>query len=243
MSERIQGAVVLVTGAGGGIGSVLSQALLDAGAAELISVGRDHPPEHPRVRRETLDVSDAAALQALAQRCADRVDIVIACAGVNANQRLLTPGFEAAARREMEVNCFGLLNLATAFAPAMQARGQGQFVHLLSFLAHVNLPLMAGYSASKAAGHSLTQALRAELAASGVRVTGVYPTVVDTSMSAGLSGPKLTPAELVQDIVQAIQNGDEDVYPGAAAQAFQAYTADPKTVERRMASRLNTEGN
>lgn len=243
MSERIQGAVVLVTGAGGGIGSVLSQALLDAGAAELISVGRDHPPEHPRVRRETLDVGDAAALQALAQRCADRVDIVIACAGVNANQRLLTLGFEAAARREMEVNCFGLLNLATAFAPAMQARGQGQFVHLLSFLAHVNLPLMAGYSASKAAGHSLTQALRAELAASGVRVTGVYPTVVDTSMSAGLSGPKLTPAELVQDIVQAIQNGDEDVYPGAAAQAFQAYTADPKTVERRMASRLNTEGN
>lgn len=243
MSERIQGAVVLITGAGGGIGSVLSQALLEAGAAELISVGRDHPPEHPRIRRETLDVSDAAALQALAGRCAERVDIVIACAGVNANQRLLTPGFEAAARREMEVNCFGLLNLATAFAPAMQARGQGLFVHLLSFLAHVNLPLMAGYCASKAAGHSLTQALRAELAPSGVRVCGVYPTVVDTRMSRDLSGPKLSPAELVRAIVQAIEAGAEDLYPGAAEGALQAYLSDPKAIERRMASRLNPEGN
>ena len=238
MSDRIQDATILITGAGGGIGTVLSQALLDAGAAQLISVGRDHPPEDPRILRETLDVGDAAAVQALAERCAGRVDTVIACAGVNANQRLLTPGFEAAARREMEVNCFGLLNLATAFAPAMRDRGRGQFVHLLSFLAHVNLPLMAGYCASKAAGHSLTQALRAELAPSGVRVTGVYPTVVDTSMSAGITGPKLTPAELVQDIVTAIRNGDEDVYPGAAAQALKAYISDPKGSERRMASRL-----
>lgn len=238
MAERLKDAVVLLSGAGGGIGTALTQALLAAGVAEIMSAGRDHPSANERVRQETVDITDPAAVQALAQRHAARVDVVIACAGVNANQRLFTPGFEASARREMEVNCFGLLNLASAFAPAMQARGSGLFVHLLTFLSHVNLPLMAGYCASKAAAHSLTQAMRAELAPRGVKVCGVYPAVVDTAMSRDIPGPKLAPAELAQALVQAIESGAEDVYPGPAAGAYQLYLADPKTAERRMAARL-----
>jgi short-subunit dehydrogenase len=238
MGERLTGAVVLLTGAGGGIGSALTAALLDAGVAEIISVGREHPPARERLRHETVDITDAQAVQALAERCAGRVTVVIACAGVNANQRLFTPGFEAAARREIDVNYFGLLNVASTFAPAMQARSSGLFVHLLTLLSHVNLPLMAGYCASKAAAHSLTQALRAELGRSGVRVCGVYPAVVDTAMSREIPGPKLAPAELAQAILQAIESGAEDVYPGPAAAAYQQFMLDPKSAERRMAARL-----
>lgn len=238
MAERLKNAVVLLTGAGGGIGRALTEALLAAGAAEIISAGRNHPPAHPRVREEAVDITHLPAVRALAERYADRVTVVIACAGVNANQRLFTPDFEVAARREMDVNYFGLLNLATAFAPAMQARGSGLFVHLLTFLSHVNLPLMAGYCASKAAAHSLTQALRAELGRSGVQVCGVYPAVVDTAMSRNIPGPKLAPAELAQALVRAIEDGVEDVYPGPAADAYRMYAADPKAAERRMAARL-----
>lgn len=238
MAERLKDKVVLLTGAGGGIGSALTEALLAAGVAEIVSAGRDHPAAHERVRQESVDITHLPTVRALAERHAARVDVVIACAGVNANQRLFTPGFEEAARREMDVNYFGLLNLASAFAPAMQARGSGLFVHLLTFLAHVNLPLMAGYCASKAAGHSLTQALRAELARSGVQVCGVYPAVVDTAMSRDIPGPKLAPAELAQALVQAIEDGAEDVYPGPAADAHRAWAADPKAAERRMAARL-----
>lgn len=238
MAERLKDAVVLLTGAGGGIGTALTEALLGAGVAEVISAGRAHPPAHARVRQETVEITHLPTVQALAERCADRVTVAIACAGVNANQRLFTPGFEAAARREMEVNYFGLLNLAAAFAPAMQARGRGLFVHLLTFLSHVNLPLMAGYCASKAAGHSLTQALRAEVGRSGVQVCGVYPAVVDTAMSRDIPGPKLSPAELAQAILQAIESGAEEVYPGPAAAAYALYAADPKAAERRMAARL-----
>lgn len=238
MAERLKDAVVLLTGAGGGIGAALTEALLAAGAAEIISAGRNHPPAHPRVRQETVDITHLPSLRALAERCAQRVTVVIACAGVNANQRLFTPGFEAAARREIDVNYFGLLNLAATFAPAMQARGSGLFVHLLTFLSHVNLPTMASYCASKAAAHSLTQALRAELGRSGVQVCGVYPAVVDTAMSRDIPGPKLAPAELAQAILQAIASGTEDLYPGVAATAYQQYAADHKDAERRMASRL-----
>jgi NAD(P)-dependent dehydrogenase (short-subunit alcohol dehydrogenase family) len=238
VAERLKGAVVLLTGAGGGIGAALTEALLAAGAAEIISTGRNHPPAHPRVRQETVDITHLPSLRALAERCAQRVTVVIACAGVNANQRLFTPGFEAAARREIDVNYFGLLNLAATFAPAMQARGSGLFVHLLTFLSHVNLPTMASYCASKAAAHSLTQALRAELGRSGVQVCGVYPAVVDTAMSRDIPGPKLAPAELAQAILQAIASGTEDLYPGVAATAYQQYAADHKDAERRMASRL-----
>jgi hypothetical protein len=238
MAERLKDAVVLLTGAGGGIGTALTQALLAAGVAQIISAGRKHPPAHERVRQETVDITEPRVVRALAQRYAERVTVVIACAGVNANQRLFTPGFEAAARREMEVNYFGLLNLAEAFAPAMQARGSGLFVHLLTFLSHINLPLMAGYCASKAAAHSLTQALRAELARSGVQVCGVYPAVVDTAMSRDVPGPKLASADLAQVVVRAIETGQEDVYPGAAEEAFRLYIADPKAAERRMAARL-----
>jgi short-subunit dehydrogenase len=238
VAERLKDAVVLLTGAGGGIGTALTEALLAAGVAEVISAGRDHPPAHERVRQETVEIAHLPTVRALAERYANRVTVVIACAGVNANQRLFTPDFEVAARREMEVNYFGLLNIAAAFAPAMQARGSGLFVHLLTFLSHVNLPMMAGYCASKAAAHSLTQALRAELGRSGVQVCGVYPAVVDTAMSRDIPGPKLAPAELAQAILQAIESGAEDVYPGPAAAAYQQYAADPKAAERRMAARL-----
>jgi NAD(P)-dependent dehydrogenase (short-subunit alcohol dehydrogenase family) len=238
MRDRLDDAVVLLTGAGGGIGSALTESLLAAGVREIISAARHHPAPRERVTHETVDVTDEAAVQALADRCADRVTLAIHCAGVNANQRLFTAGFQTAARREMEVNYFGLLNIAAAFAPPMRARRHGMLVHLLTFLSHVNLPLMAGYCASKAAAHSVTQALRAELGRDGVLVCGVYPTVVDTAMSRDVPGPKMSAAELAQHIVAAIRAGAEDVFPGAAEGAYQLYLSDPKAAERRMASRL-----
>jgi short-subunit dehydrogenase len=112
-------------------------------------------------------------------------------------------------------------------------------VHLLTFLSHVNLPLMASYCASKAAAHSITQAVRAELGRDGVQVCGVYPTVVDTAMSRGVPGPKMSATELAQHIVAAIRAGSEDVFPGAAEGAYRLYLTDPKAAESRMASRLN----
>jgi NAD(P)-dependent dehydrogenase (short-subunit alcohol dehydrogenase family) len=54
MAERLKDPVVLLTGAGGGIGTALTEALLAAGVAEIIAAGRGHPPAHARVRPERM---------------------------------------------------------------------------------------------------------------------------------------------------------------------------------------------
>src|SRR5665213_801659 len=86
----IENAVVLVTGAAGGIGSALVTALLEAGADEVIAAGRDVASTSPRVTALKLDITDAGAVAAAASRFASRVDILINNAGVNGNRRVLS---------------------------------------------------------------------------------------------------------------------------------------------------------
>lgn len=238
MSNPIQEKSVLVIGASGGIGAEVVRAFIQAGAREVIAAGRTPPRQlHEGVEFIELDVTSAPSVHRAAEQVADRVSIVVNSSGINHGRRLTTIDLDSA-RREMEVNYFGLLNVYDAFAPAMKARHEGIFVNLLSVLAHANLPLMATYCASKAAALSLTQAMRAELAAFGVRVCAVLPAVVDTAMSSAIPPPKLSPAELADEIVQGVINEVEDIYPGAAAQIRKALQQDWKTVERNLAARL-----
>jgi NAD(P)-dependent dehydrogenase (short-subunit alcohol dehydrogenase family) len=162
MSTAVQGKTVLVTGARGGIGQALVKAFLEAGAAQVIAADRSPPAQpiaDPRVRHLVLDVTDAQAAQRAAGAC--EVDVVVNNAGANGNCGLFE-GEADQARREMEVNYFGVLNMARAFAPAMKNKRGGAMVQVLSFAALSNIPAMGSYSASKAAARSLTQALRAE---------------------------------------------------------------------------------
>jgi NAD(P)-dependent dehydrogenase (short-subunit alcohol dehydrogenase family)/uncharacterized OB-fold protein len=236
-NREIAGKVVLVTGANGGIGRELVAAFRAAGAGEVIEVAG--PTGNASGPMRGLDITDRSAVTALASDVAQRVDILVNNAGFNANAGALSPIDASLARREMDVNYFGLLNMIQAFAPAMQARGQGVMINMLSILGLVNLPAIGSYCASKAAAWSLTQAMRAELAPRGVRVCGVFPGAVDTRMSAATPPPKLAPKQLAIDVLKAIRDGIEDVYPGAMAErVFAAMRADPKVVEKEMSSRL-----
>jgi NAD(P)-dependent dehydrogenase (short-subunit alcohol dehydrogenase family) len=108
---------------------------------------------------------------------------------------------------------------------------------MLTILARVNLPLMGSYCASKAAALSLTQGLRAELGAQGVRVAAALPGAVDTRMTAGLPIPKMSPAEAATEILDGFEVGEEEIYVGDMARGLAAGLAsDPKGVERQLAS-------
>ena len=86
----------------------------------------------------------------------------------------------------MAVNYDGTFDAIRAFVPVFEANGGGAIVNVLSLLSLASTPPMAGYSASKAAAHSLTQALRPVLAARGITVHGVYPAGIDTDMLRGI---------------------------------------------------------
>ena len=237
--NSLQDQCVLLVGGSGGIGKAIGQALLADPVRELIIASPRPAPLADGLARassETVDVADPESVRALAARIEARdVGIVINCAGINGNCRVFSPDTQGLARREMDVNYFGLLNLAQVFGPVLRERGGGTFMTFLSFVSHVNLPLMATYSASKAAAHSLLQALRAELAPYGVVMCGVYPTAVDTEMTRDFDGPKESPSDLARVVIESLVAGAEDVYPGAAAAARAGFVADPKATERAMA--------
>ena len=242
---RIQGSVALVTGAHRGIGRHFVTALIDQGAAKVYATARDPHgitdlvTRHPgKVEAVPLDVTNVTQVMAAAHTCAD-VTLLINNAGVNYNTGLLAAPTLDAARHEMEVNYFGLLHMCRAFAPILKANGGGALVNLLTVVARVNLPLLGSYAASKAAAASLTQGIRAELAAQGTLVVGVYPSAVDTDMTKGIDMPKLQPSEVVMAALQAVEADTEEIDIGAMAiSVAQGLRTDPKAVEKQFATYL-----
>ena len=136
----------------------------------------------------------------------------------------------------MAVNYDGTYATIRAFVPVLGANGGGHVVNVLSLLSLASTPPMTGYSASKAAAHSLTQALRPVLAARGITVHGVYPAGIDTDMLAGVDVPKVPPAEVAARLLDGLAAGEEDIFPDANAQAMSiVWRSDPKAVERALA--------
>lgn len=239
---QVQGAVALVTGAGRarGIGRGTVDALVAAGAARVYVAVRDTAAAAPlyaahgdKVRVVEHDVTKLERAGALAKQLPD-VNLLIHNAGLFTGASAL--GEDADQRREFEVNVFGPIALTRAFAPVLARNGGGALAILNSVASHFSFPLGASYSASKAALHSFTQALRRELAAQGTHVLGVYPGPIDTDMAEKIPMEKASPADVGRAIVAALNARDEDLYPDATgAQMHAEYRRDPKSFERQLA--------
>ncbi len=233
---QIQDTVAFVTGANGGIGTIFVEQLLALGASKVYAAARSIHKLTPvvaldpeRVCPIELDIVKPAAIQAAAAQCSD-VKLLVNNAGTSLNQGFISAPDEDAARQEMELNYFGLLSMCRGFAPVLAG---GAMVNMLSLLGKVNLPFSGSYSASKAAALSLTQGVRAELAAQGTLVVAVMPGTVNTELAKDWPDPKVEPTEVVRCALEAVNQGQEDVYPGAQATQIAAQLCtDPKGVER-----------
>ncbi|GFO54955.1 short-chain dehydrogenase [Geomonas sp. Red276] len=238
----LKGKTVLITGANGGIGDALVNAVLDKGAAKVYAAARTiagvtqlSNRKSDRVVPIRLDITHPASVASAQEFCRD-VDLLINNAGVNRCTSLLEPAGMTGAVEEMKVNFFGTLAMCRAFAPILASR-TGVLVNVCSILGLVNLPVNGTYSASKAAVHSLVQGVRAELAPRGVRVVGVYPGPVDTRMTAGQEMPKSMPEQVAAAIVTGIVNGDEDIFPDFMSQEVRGQLlSDGKGVEKAFAA-------
>lgn len=243
--NSMSGKTVLVTGANRGIGQALVEELLKAGADKIYATARNTEnlkdlvaSAQGKVVPVKLDIIDADQVQTIAQAYTD-VSILINNAGIAAFEGLISADSIDNARSEMETNYFGTLNMIRAFAPVLGENGGGAIVNLSSIGGLVNFPVLGSYSASKAAVHSLTQGVRAELAAQGTLVVGVYPGPVDTDMAANIDLDKTSPNEVAKTILDGIETGVEDIYPDpASTEMHGGLLGDPKAVEKQVSQML-----
>jgi NAD(P)-dependent dehydrogenase (short-subunit alcohol dehydrogenase family) len=206
---RIANGTVLVTGANRGIGRALVEEALARGAKRVYAAARQ-PVIHPdsRVTPLVFDLTDAAQVRAAAGKVAS-LDILVNNAGVALYDDLSDP---AVIERHLAVNLFGTYAVTQAFLPLL-TRSRGVIVNVLSTGALAAIPVIPAYSISKAAAFSLSQSLRALLAARGVRVHAVMTGPTDTDMSRGLDIPKAAPQSVARAIFDGVESGEEEIFP------------------------------
>ena len=232
----LAGQTVLVTGANRGMGREYITALLERGVAKVYAAARN--PESidttdPRVVALALDVTDPDSVTAAGEKAGD-VSVLINNAGVSRATSVLDAD-TTNLRTELETNLFGPLALASVFADRIAARS-GAIVNVASVLAW--LPIGASYGVSKAAIANATDAMRLELAPRGVQVVGVYFGLVDTDMASFTDLPKSRPADIVAQVLDGIEAGQEEVLGDETTRAARLQLAKPVS-ERSMGPALS----
>jgi NAD(P)-dependent dehydrogenase (short-subunit alcohol dehydrogenase family) len=212
----IDGKAVLVTGANRGIGQALVTEALARGASRVYA-GTRQPLAHPdpRVTPLTLDVTDAAQIQAAAASV-ESLDILINNAGIALYDDL---GDRAVLEQHLAVNLYGTYGVTQAFLPLL-ASAQGAIVNNVSTMAVAPFPFTPAYAVSKAAAFNLTQSLRALLAGRGIRVHAVLTGPTDTDMTRGFDIPKATPESVARAIFDGVENGEEEIFPDPMSQTL-----------------------
>jgi short-subunit dehydrogenase len=227
MSISVENKVALVTGANRGIGKEITKSFLDHGAKKVYLAVRDKDSTKEleekygdKVVTLHADLSNAKSIQELASQ-AKGVDIVVNNAGVGTPQNTIGEGVEENLQKQLDVNVFGLLRIANAFAETL-ITNKGALVQMNSVASIKNFPHLSTYSASKAASYSLTQGLRADLGEKGVNILSVHPGPIDTEMAskAGFDNPSST-ENVSEGIVKALEKGDFHLFPDEMAKEIE----------------------
>ncbi|MET8680698.1 SDR family oxidoreductase [Streptomyces sp. NPDC004647] len=204
----VAGRVAVVTGGRRGLGAALVDELLARGARKVYSTARSaYIDDRPEVVTAELEVRSTESVAALAEVAAD-AEIVFNNAGVLLPAALLTGDVENATET-FDVNVFGPLRVARAFAPILATNSGGALVNMHSVLSW--LAGSGAYGASKAAAWSVTNSLRLELAPQNTQVVGVHAGFIDTDMVSAIERQKATPAEIAARIVDGLEAGDTEV--------------------------------
>jgi NAD(P)-dependent dehydrogenase (short-subunit alcohol dehydrogenase family) len=181
--------VVVITGAGRGLGAGMARGLAARGA-RLALLDRDPSPLDevvrdcgPQARAWTVDVTDAAGLAGVAEQVVarfGRVDVLVSNAGIGAGGSFLldAPG---AFEQVVEVNLLGSVRTTRAFLPAL-VDSRGHLLQVASLAAFTPAPFMSAYCTSKSGIEAFAHCLRGELAHHGVTVGVAYLAFTDTDM-------------------------------------------------------------
>jgi short-subunit dehydrogenase len=189
----LTGKTVIVTGASSGIGEATARALHAAGAQPVLAARRvDRLAQLSEQLGGALavptDVTDPAARQALIEATLDRhgrIDGLVNNAGVGL-LKLLVDTQPAEFSKLLQLNVVSAQAMTQAVLPAMRDQGGGRIVNVSSGSIHTPAPTVAAYGASKAGLAMLSAVARVELAAVGVDVSTVFPSLTATEFAGGI---------------------------------------------------------
>lgn len=233
--EKLNGKVALVTGASSGIGKVTALYLAERGYYVFAGARRLERLEEVRgVNLEplALDVtSDEAVESAMRQIMArkGRLDVLVNNAGYGL-YGVLEEVAPPEAERQFAVNVFGLMRMTQAALPVMRAQGEGYVVNLSSVAGKFATPMAGWYSASKHAVEALSDALRAEVAAFGIKVVLIEPGAIKTEFDEVALGEltRFSRLEVYRKLAQAFAKLVQNSYrkaPGPEIIARTIYSA------------------
>jgi NADP-dependent 3-hydroxy acid dehydrogenase YdfG len=209
-ARPLAGRVALVVGASSGIGEGAAVALAQAGAAVAISARRAERIEE-LARRIVADGGQALALpgdvtdEPVAERLVaqtlerfGRLDILVNSAGINRHGGV-EDADTAEWRRVIDINLMATLYVCKAVIGPMRAQGGGDIINVTSLSARHAAALFGAYSASKHGVAALTEGLRQEVGAAGIRVCAIEPGGTRTEVAEGITDPGIR--AFIQDYV------------------------------------------
>lgn len=225
--------LAVVTGATAGIGHELARIFARNGYDVVVSAEDERvEPTAAELRELGVEAIGVRADLATFEGCEALVDAVAELgrpldalalnAGIGVTGDFVRDTDVRAHRRLIDLNVGSTVHLARRFAPAMVARGAGRILITSSVAVSTPVPYQSTYAGSKAFVHSFAQALRVELAESGVTVTALQPGGTDTEFWAR-SGAEDTeivrkdmsdPADVAQEGFDALMRGDDHVIAG-----------------------------
>jgi short-subunit dehydrogenase len=239
--RRLDGQQVVLTGAAGGLGSLVAAGLRSRGS-HVLGIDRVECPACD----ESLvaDLADRDGLAALSATLKEhRVDILVNIAGLQY--------FGPFERQEADnialgyaVNLVAPAILSRAVLSGMKQRGSGQIVNVGSVMGAINYPYFASYSSAKAGLRGLSQALRRELHGRGIAITYIAPRAVNTAFNSKAVNRFLELAKMRADdpgvvagrIVEAIAGRAKDVSIGVPEKFYCALNAlFPRVVDAGLA--------
>ncbi len=233
---NITNKTVLITGGGSGIGFAIAKTLSEKNNKVIIT-GRSEArlkeaaAKLNKVSYFVTDVTKEDDVNKLVNYLNEQhpaLDVLINNAGqayaYDLNEQ---PAFEKASD-EILTNYLSVIRLTDKLLPVLKTQEESAIVNVTSILAIAPAKNVPTYSATKAALHSYTQALRLSLAGTNVKVFELYPPLVNTELSAGIGGANgIPPQQVADELLQAFESDTFDVRVGFTAQFWDVHLKNP----------------
>ncbi len=234
MSKYFKDKVVVITGAGSGMGRAYALAFAQRGCKlALNDFNADSLDETVRLVQaqsgvaiwsEAFDVSDRESMQQFATHVNTHLglaDLVINNAGIEGG---FVPAWQMDIKRlerTMNINFYGVVHGTQAFLPHLIERGNGHLINVSSIFGLVGTPNHTDYCASKFAVRGFTEALMTELQSSKIKVHLLHPggiatNIAQSSQAKGFSNQYLTtsPADIAEHLIKHIERGTARIVYG-----------------------------